>query len=178
MIITEASLKGAYIIDLKPIEDERGFFARTFCKKEFTDAGLNHDFVQCNSSRSVLPFTLRGMHYQTNGSEEVKLIRCVRGRIQDVIIDLRRDSDTYCKYVSIELSENNNKMLYVPVGFAHGFLSLEPYSEIAYMVSNYYSSKDERGVRWNDSAFQIKWDAVPQVISEKDKKHPDYIKQR
>ena len=176
MTFTETNLKGVFIIELKPIQDDRGFFARTFCKNEFSDAGLVSDFVQCNASRSMLQYTLRGMHFQVNGYEEVKVMRCVRGKIQDVIIDLRPDSVTYCKYISVELSEQNNKMLYVPVGFAHGFLTLEPYSEVAYMVSNFYSSKNERGVRWNDPAFNIQWQAVPQVISDKDANHLNYLK--
>ena len=176
MKFTETEIKGAYVIEMTPIQDERGFFARTFCKKEFENVGLESDFVQQNASRSRDKYTLRGMHFQTNGSEEVKVIRCVRGKIQDVIIDLRKDSPTYCKYVSVELSEENKKMLYVPKGFAHGFLTLEEDCEVAYLVSAYYDPANERGVRWNDPAFAIKWEANPVVLSDKDAKHLDYIK--
>jgi dTDP-4-dehydrorhamnose 3,5-epimerase len=176
MIFTETKLKGAHIIDMTPIQDERGFFARTFCEKEFAQHGLETNFVQGNASRSRDQFTLRGMHFQTNGSEEVKVIRCVRGRIQDVIIDLRKDSETYCQWIAVELSEDNKRMLYVPRGFAHGFLTLEEDCEVAYMVSAFYDPTNERGVRYNDPAFGIEWAAEPIVLSEKDGKHEDYIK--
>lgn len=176
MDFIETELKGAYIIELSPRKDERGFFVRNFCKNEFASKGLVTDFVQCNSSQSLMENTLRGMHFQINGSEEVKLVRCCRGRIQDVIIDLRPDSPTYTKYISVELSESNNKMLYIPKGFAHGFLTLEDKSEITYMVSNFYSSQNERGVRWDDPAFNIQWLAKPKIISEKDANHSFYIK--
>jgi dTDP-4-dehydrorhamnose 3,5-epimerase len=176
MIYTETKLKGAYTIDMAPIEDERGFFARTFCAKEFAAHDLEINFVQGNASRSNIKHTLRGMHFQTNGSEEVKVIRCVRGKIQDVIIDLRKDSTTYCHWVSVELSEYNKRMLYVPKGFAHGFLTLEEDCEVAYMVSAFYDPINERGVRWNDPTFGIKWDADPVVISEKDDRHLNFIK--
>ena len=176
MKFTETKLGGAFIVDLTPIQDERGFFARTFCENEFKAHGLVHNFVQCNTSRSLIQHTLRGMHYQVDGSEEVKLMRCIRGKIQDVIIDLRPQSPTYCQSISVELSEDNKRMLYVPVGFAHGFLTLVPDCEVAYMVSNFYSPANERGVRWNDSLFNIEWQAQPIVISDKDKVHPDYTK--
>ncbi len=176
MIFTETKIKGAFIIDLTPIQDERGFFARTFCEKEFANAGLETKFVQGNASRSRDQYTLRGMHFQTNGYEEVKVIRCVRGKIQDVIIDLRKDSPTYCQSISVELSEDNKRMLYVPKGFAHGFLTLVPDCEVAYMVSSEYSPQNERGVRWNDPAFQIQWEAEPIVLSPKDAVHADYVK--
>ncbi len=176
MNFIETKIAGAYIIELSPRMDDRGFFARTYCEKEFEKAGLVHHFAQGNMSRSVHAHTLRGMHYQINESAEVKVIRCVRGKIQDVIIDIRPDSATYCEYISIELSEENNRMLYVPKGFAHGFLSLTPNSEITYMVSNEYSPTNERGIRWNDPAFNIEWQATPQIISDKDNIHPDFIK--
>lgn len=176
MNFTETKLKGAFIIEMTPIQDERGFFARTFCEKEFKNAGLEHQFVQGNASRSRDKFTLRGMHYQTNGFEEVKVIRCVRGKIQDVIIDLRPDSETYCQWISVELSEENKRMLYVPRGFAHGFLTLEDDCEVAYMVSSEYSPQNERAVRWDDPLFSIQWEGRPVVLSEKDSKHPDFSK--
>ena len=176
MIFTETELKGAFIIDMTPIQDERGFFGRTFCDKEFEAAGLETNFAQANASRSRDQFTLRGMHYQTNGHEEIKVIRCVRGKIQDVIIDLRPDSPTYCQHIKVELSEDNKRMLYVPRGFAHGFLSLVPDCEVAYMVSAKYSPQNERAVRWDDPLFDVKWEAQPLVLSEKDARHPDYVK--
>lgn len=174
MKFTETKLKGAYVIDMTPIEDERGFFARTFCEKEFAEHGLETNFVQGNASRSKIKHTLRGMHFQINGSEEVKVIRCVRGRIQDVIIDLRKESPTYCQWIGVELSEDNKRMLYVPKGFAHGFLTLEEDCEVAYMVSSFYDPQNERAVRWNDAAFNIEWEAEPVVLSDKDGKHEDY----
>ena len=177
MNFVETKLKGAFIIEMTPIQDERGFFARTFCEKEFGDAGLETKFVQANASRSRDQFTLRGMHFQTNGHEEVKVIRCVRGKIQDVIIDIRPDSATYCQHISVELSEENKKMLYVPRGFAHGFLTLVNDCEVAYMVSAAYSPKNESAIRWNDPLFNIQWQGIPSVISEKDKIHPNFIKQ-
>lgn len=158
--------------------DQRGFFMRTFCRDEFNSNGLFSDFVQSNASHSNVQYTLRGMHYQVNGTEETKLVRCSRGKIQDVIIDLRPESDTFCHYISVELSEDNYTMLYVPIGFAHGFLTLEPVCDVLYMVSNFYSPENERGVRWNDSAFNIKWMAEPKFISEKDAHHKDFIKQQ
>jgi dTDP-4-dehydrorhamnose 3,5-epimerase len=174
MKFIETELLGAFIVQLNPIKDERGMFVRTFCKREFDAANLASDFVQCNASRSKLKGTLRGMHFQTGGSEEVKLVRCVRGSIQDVIVDLRPESKTYCKYTSVILSESNDQMLYVPTGFAHGFLTLEDECEITYMVSNFYSSVNERGIRWNDPFFNIKWDIEPGTISAKDAVHPDF----
>ncbi len=176
MKFNETNIKGAYIIDLEPFQDERGFFARTFCMKEFAKMGLETNFVQQNASGTKGKYVLRGMHYQINGSEEVKLVRCVRGRIQDVIIDLRKDSSTYCKYISVELSEENKRVLYVPRGFAHGFITLDDYCELTYMASAFYDSVNERGVRWNDPVFGIEWKAIPLLVSEKDSKHPDYIK--
>ena len=176
MIFTETELKGAFIIDMTPIQDERGFFGRTFCEKEFAEAGLETKYVQANASRSKDQYTLRGMHYQTNGHEEIKVIRCVRGKIQDVIIDLRPESPTYCEHIKVELSEDNKRMLYVPRGFAHGFLSLVPDCEVAYMVSAAYSPQNERAVRWNDPLFNIEWAATPVVLSDKDSKPENYVK--
>jgi len=176
MNFIETALPGAYIVKLNPLTDERGMFVRTFCKREFDAVNLVSEFVQCNASRSKLKGTLRGMHFQTDGSEEVKLIRCVRGTIQDVIVDLRPGSNSYCNYTSVILSEAGDEMLYVPAGFAHGFLTLENDCEITYMVSNFYSPTNERGVRWNDPAFKIKWNIEPSVISEKDARHADYQK--
>ena len=165
----------AYIIEIEPHHDERGFFARTFCAKEFKEHGLCDNLVQTNLSFSRNKFTLRGMHYQVEGAEEAKLIRCNNGSILDVIIDVRKDSPTYKNYLSVELTAANNKMLYVPEGFAHGFLALEDNTYVSYQVSNFYTPGKERGLRWNDPLFNINWPVeIPSVISEKDSNWPDY----
>ena len=171
----ETPLKGAFIIELEPRRDERGFFARTFCAKEFAEKGLRQNMVQSNLSRSVKRHTLRGMHYQKNGFEEAKLVRCIAGSILDVIIDLRPDSSSYCRYFAIELRNDSSKMLYVPEGFAHGFITLENNSDVFYQVSNFYSQSDEAGIRWNDPAIGIQWPVADPVISEKDRNFPDFI---
>lgn len=174
MIFEETRLKGAYIIKPEPRQDERGFFSRMFCKTEFSNAGLETEFVQSNLSLSKEIYTLRGMHFQVNGSEEVKLVRCAKGQVQDVIVDLRPSSPTFKQHTSIILTEGNLWQLYVPHGFAHGFITLEENSALSYMVSNYYSNVNERGVRWNDPAFEIEWMHEPSIISEKDEKHQDF----
>lgn len=176
MIFHETSLQGAFTIDLKKIEDDRGFFARTFCINEFQEHGLNTQFVQANMSLSLEKYTLRGMHYQTEGAEEAKLVRCTKGSVLDVIIDIRRDSETYCQYISVELTESNCRMLYVPEGFAHGFITLEDNIEVAYMVSNFYTPGKEKGIRWNDPLFRIDWPTNSPLLSPKDASHPNYLK--
>lgn len=175
MIFTETPLKGAYIVELEPRIDDRGFFSRTFCANEFKEHGLEYNMVQTNISLSKHKNTLRGMHFQTNGCEEVKLIRCTKGAILDTIVDLRPESDTYLKYFSIELTENNFKSLYVPKYFAHGFLTLRENSEVIYQVSAFYSQENERGIRWNDPALNINWPTEDPIVSEKDGKHPDLV---
>ena len=175
MIFRETKLAGAFIIDLEKREDERGFFARAWCEKEFAEHGLATRLVQCNLSYNARPGTLRGMHYQVAPHEETKLVRCFRGAIFDVIIDLRRDSKTYKQWVGVELSADNRRALYVPEGFAHGYQTLTPDAETFYQVSEFYAPEAERGVRWNDPAFGIKWPETPErVISEKDTAFPDY----
>jgi len=176
MIFTETKLAGAFILDLEKRGDHRGFFARTFCAKEFEEHGLRTSFVQANMSKSLEKHTLRGMHYQVDGAEEAKLIRCTKGRILDVIIDLRRDSPTYCEHIAVELTAENFKQLYVPEGFAHGFLTLEEDIEVTYLVSEFYTPGKEKGVRWNDPAFKIDWPVDSPILSEKDAEHPDYTK--
>ena len=168
MVFTETKLKGAFIIDLEPIQDERGFFARTWCKKEFDAHGLNSDLVQCNTSFNKKKGTLRGMHYQTAPYAEAKLVRCTMGAIYDVIIDLREGSKTFREWVGIELSARNRRMLYVPEGFAHGFQTLEDNSEVFYQMSEFYHSECTGGVRWDDPLFSIEWPFPNAVISEKD----------
>ncbi len=176
MIFKETSLVGAYEIELEKRGDERGFFARTFCINEFAAVGLETTFVQCNMSLSKDKHTLRGFHYQVDGAEEVKLIRCTKGSILDVIIDIRPDSPTYCQHFGIELTDKNHKMLYVPRGFAHSFITLEENTEVFYMVSNLYTPGKEKGIRWNDPLFNVQWPTNSPIVSEKDAQHPDYIK--
>jgi dTDP-4-dehydrorhamnose 3,5-epimerase len=176
MIFTETKLKGAFIIDLEKREDERGFFARTFCAEEFKKHGLNTYMPQSNMSLSKYKNTIRGMHYQIDGAEEAKLIRCTKGAILDVIIDIRKDSPTYCQYISVELTEKNYRMLYVPEGFAHGFCTLVDNVEVSYQVSQFYTPGKEKGIRWNDPTFGINWPTDNPILSEKDATHPDFLK--
>jgi dTDP-4-dehydrorhamnose 3,5-epimerase len=165
----------SFIIEIEPHRDERGFFARTFCAEEFRKHGLRDNMVQTNLSFSKEKFTLRGMHYQVNGAEEAKLVRCNSGAILDVIIDIRENSSTFGQYLSVELTPSNLRMLYVPEGFAHGFLTLESNSLVSYQVSNFYSPGKERGIRWDDPVFNINWPiSSPSVISLKDSQWEDY----
>ena len=171
MIFKQTKLKGAFIIELEQIEDERGFFARSWCKGEFEEYELNSNLVQCNISFNKKRGTLRGMHYQCAPYEETKLVRCVRGAVYDVIIDLRPESETYKQWISIELTAENRKMLYVPVGFAHGFQTLEDSTEVFYQMSEFYHSECSRGIRWDDNELAIKWPINEKFMSEKDKKY-------
>jgi dTDP-4-dehydrorhamnose 3,5-epimerase len=174
MIFTELELKGAFLVEVKKIEDERGFFGRAWCANEFKQHGLNPAFVQLNTSFSHKKGTIRGMHYQVDPYQEVKFIRCTRGRIYDVIIDLRPDSPTFMKWVGNELSADNYRMVYVPENFAHGFVTMEDHSEVYYPVSQFYTPGAERGLRWNDPAFKIKWPVEISVVSDKDQSHMDF----
>ena len=168
MIFKETKLKGNYLINLELKEDERGFFARYYCEKEFSLRGLNTKWVQVNNSASKEVGTLRGLHYQREPHAEVKLVRCVKGAIWDVVVDLRDRSETFGKWFGAVLSDENRTMMYVPKGFAHGFVSLEPNSEILYMVSSFYSSELEGTLIWNDKKIGIKWFIKPKVMSSKD----------
>ncbi len=173
MIFTETKLKGAFIIEPERIEDERGFFARTFCQKELEAHGLNPQLVQCNISSNNKRGTLRGMHYQVAPYEEAKLVSCIRGAIYDVIIDLRSNSPTHCQWFAVELSAENYKMLYVPEGFPHGFQTLEDNTEVFYQMSEFYHPECSRGVRWDDPTFGIKWPPERErLILLKDQDHP------
>jgi dTDP-4-dehydrorhamnose 3,5-epimerase len=169
MIFTESKIKGVFILEIKKFEDERGFFGRAWCKNEMEAHGLNPYVVQANTSFSRQKGTLRGMHFQKHPYEETKLIRCTKGAIYDVIIDIRPDSPTFKNWFGIELSQDNYKMLYVPEGFAHGFLTLTDNCEVFYLVSQFYNPSFEAGVRWDDPAFKINWPVKVEVISEKDK---------
>jgi len=175
MRFTETTVHGAYLIDAEPRTDERGFFARLWCRDEFAARGLSAEFVQCNDSFSARRGTLRGLHYQAAPHAEVKLVRCVRGRVFDVLVDLRRDSPTYTQWFGTELTAENRRMLYVPEGCAHGYLTLEDDSEVVYPVSQPYTPDAERGVRWNDPRFAIAWPPVDTLtLSPKDQQWPDY----
>lgn len=176
MKFTETKLKGAFIIELEPFKDLRGSFARTFCANEFGAHGLNTNMPQSNLSISHPKYTLRGMHFQMDGAEEAKLMRCQKGAILDTIIDIRKDSETYCQHVQVELTDKNNTMLYVPEGFAHGFMTLEEDCEVFYQVSQFYTPGKESGIRWNDPLFGISWPTDQPVLSDKDAIHSDYVK--
>jgi len=174
MIFQKVQLAGAYVIDLDRIEDDRGFFARAWCQREFEQQGLESRLVQCNLSQNHSAGTLRGMHYQVNPYKETKLVRCVKGRIFDVIIDLRADSPTYLQWFGVELSADNHRALYVPEGFAHGYQTLEANTEVFYQVSEFYSPGSEQGLRWDDRAIAIDWPLAPTIISEKDRNYADF----
>ncbi|NQU02537.1 MAG: dTDP-4-dehydrorhamnose 3,5-epimerase [Syntrophaceae bacterium] len=175
MIFKETKLKGAYIIEFEPLEDERGFFARSFCQKEFAEHGLNLRVAQCNISHNKKKDTLRGMHYQVAPYEEAKLVSCIRGAMYDVIVDLRADSTSYCQWFAVELTSENYKMLYIPMGFAHGFQTLEDDTVVFYQMSEFYHPECVRGVRWDDLAFGIEWPEVSKrIISDKDQSYKNF----
>ncbi|MFH1039283.1 MAG: dTDP-4-dehydrorhamnose 3,5-epimerase [PVC group bacterium] len=174
MKFEETSLPGAYVIRPDKQEDERGFFARTFCREEFKARGLNPVFVQCNISFNRNKGTLRGMHYQLPPHQETKLVSCVRGAVYDVIIDLRPSSPTYRRWLGIDLDEDNCVMLYIPVGFAHGFLTRRDRSGVSYLMGAIHHPGAAAGCRWNDPAFDIKWPLPVSVISGRDRAFPDF----
>ena len=174
MIFTATALKGAFSLEPERREDDRGFFARTWCQQEFAAHGLNPCLVQCNISFNKTKGTLRGMHYQAFPYEEEKLVRCTMGSIADVIIDLRPKSPTFKHYMSIVLTAENRRMLYVPKGFAHGFQTLEDNTEVFYQMSEFYAPAYARGIRWNDPAFGIQWPADERIILERDQTYPDF----
>lgn len=174
MIFTETLLKGAYLIDIKKLEDDRGFFGRSFCVNEFTEYGLETKIVQSNISYNKASGTLRGMHMQAEPFAETKLIRVTRGAIYDVIVDLREDSPTYTKWFGVELTEHRYQMLYIPKSFAHGFITLAKDTEVEYQISEFFAPETARAYHWNDPTFNIKWPILPVVISEKDKANPPF----
>ena len=174
MKFTETKLGGVFVVELEALEDERGFFARSWCAREFEAQGLQRHFVQSNISFNKKKGTLRGMHYQADPRQEVKLVRCTRGAIYDVVIDLRPDSPTFTKWISITLTEDNHMSAYIPEGFAHGFQSLEDCTEVFYQMSEFFAPECARGVRWNDPAFGIKWPPGERTISKKDQEYPDF----
>jgi dTDP-4-dehydrorhamnose 3,5-epimerase len=174
MKFTETPLKGAFLIELEKRGDDRGWFARFFCEREFQQRGLNHRIVQINNSFSKTRGTLRGMHYQLAPKAEDKIFRCIRGTIFDAVIDLRPDSPTFLKSFTVELTAENRTMLYIPQGFAHGFMTLSEDTEMFYLVTEFYSPEHERSIRYNDPRFNIHWPMEPAVISEKDRNLPDF----
>lgn len=175
MIFIATRLDGAFVIELEKHQDERGYFARTFCQREFAAQGLSTNLAQANTSLSRFKGTLRGMHYQTGPHAETKLVRCLRGAVFDVIIDLRPESESYCQWFGVELTADNGKMLYVPEGFAHGYQTLQDTTELFYLVSQFYTPQAEQGVRWNDVRFGISWPQDKEVLlSDKDRAWPDF----
>jgi dTDP-4-dehydrorhamnose 3,5-epimerase len=170
----ETKLPGVFEISIEPMADERGFFARSWCEKEFEAHGLNPALVQCNISVNKRKGTLRGVHYQVAPHSETKLVRCTRGAIFDVIVDLRSDSPTFKQWVGIVLTAEKRNMAYVPEGCAHGFLTLDDDTEVFYQMSQFYNTEAARGVRWNDPAFAIDWPAKVEVISERDGAYPNF----
>ena len=174
MIFNEAPLKGAYTIELDKKGDDRGFFARFFCVNEYDALGLDCNIVQVNNSLSAEKGTLRGMHYQIAPKAETKIVRCVRGSLYDVILDVRAGSPTFGKWFGAELSAENRRMMYVPKGVAHGFVTLEEGTEALYLVTEFYAPEYERGIRYNDPRFGIQWPIAPTVISEKDRTWQDF----
>lgn len=175
MTFLETNLPGAVVIEPEKLEDKRGFFTRSWCQREFEAHGLNPTVVQCNISFNRKKGTLRGMHYQAAPYEEAKLVRCTMGSIYDVIIDLRAKSPTFKQHFATVLTAHNRKMLYVPEGFAHGFLTLEDNTEVFYQISAFYVSECARGIRWNDPHFGLSWPAAITVVSERDQHYPDFL---
>lgn len=172
MKFVQTPLNGAYVVELEPFRDERGYFARTFCKNEFLSIGHQKEFVQFNHSMTRFKGTLRGMHYQVPPSAEIKLIRCIAGSVFDVIIDIRKDSPTFLKHFGLIMSEENQKMIYVPEGFAHGFQTVEDNVQMLYHHTAFYDPSNERGLRYNDPALHINWPELPLHITEKDRNYP------
>lgn len=174
MKFKELPLKDSYIITLTEKKDDRGFFARFYCKKEFGELNLDTNVVQINNSLSKHKRTLRGIHYQLSPKAETKIVRCIKGALWDVIVDLRKDSPTFGKWHGETLTADNRKMMYVPKGFGHAFISLEDNTELIYPVTEFYEPEYERTIRWNDPKFGIKWPIKPLIISDKDNNAPDF----
>ncbi|HET6328429.1 MAG TPA: dTDP-4-dehydrorhamnose 3,5-epimerase [Planctomycetaceae bacterium] len=174
MKFTETWLAGAYLIDIEPREDERGFFARTFCRREFEDHGLEPNLLQCSVSFNRCQGTIRGIHFQRSPYQETKIVRCTAGAIFDVIVDLRADSPTFLKYLAVELTAENRRALYVPKDFAHGFQTLAEETEVAYQMSEFYAPNSAAGLRWNDPLLAIEWPLPVSVISQQDAASADF----
>ncbi len=166
------SLAEAYVIELEPKLDDRGFFARQFCDQQLKSIGFHDSIVQINQSYNHNAGTLRGLHFQLEPNAEVKMVQCVRGRLWDVIVDLRHDSPSYRQWVGTELSPDLHRILYVPKGFAHGYITLEPNTDIIYFVTSHYAPQSERGLLWSDATIGIEWPIEPASISAKDESNP------
>jgi dTDP-4-dehydrorhamnose 3,5-epimerase len=174
VIFIPTPLAGAYVIEPEPRDDARGLFARTWCERELATQGLETRIAQCSTSFNKRKGTLRGMHYQIRPFAETKIVRCTRGALYDVIIDLRPDSPTFTRHFAAVLSADDRKMMYVPVGCAHGFQTLEDATEVLYQISEFYSADHARGVRWNDPAFAIRWPDDERTIVDRDRSYPDF----
>ncbi len=174
MEFIKTTLDGAYLILPEPKSDSRGWFARFFCKEAFSTIGHNKEWVQMNHSFTSVKGTVRGMHFQRHPHSEIKLVRCIAGKIVDVIIDLRPESPTYKQHAAFELSAQNKHMIYIPEGFAHGFQTMEDNTELIYLHSNYYNPEFESGIRYNDQSFSINWPLEMTNISDRDLNFPDY----
>ena len=172
MIFAPTPLAGAFVVELERREDERGFFARSFCQDEFAKHGLNPRIAQCNVSFNARRGTLRGMHYQAKPHEEAKVVRCTQGAVFDVMVDLRPDSATFKRWHGVELSASNRRALYIPEGLAHGFQTLTDDAELLYLMSEFYHPECARGVRWDDPAFRIEWPVANPHMSERDRTYP------
>ncbi len=172
MRFTEIALQGAFIIEPDLIEDDRGFFARIFCRREFEGQALNTDFVQQNISFNRSKGTIRGMHYRVRPHAEAKIVRCTRGAAYDVIVDLRAKSPTFMKWAAIDLTAENHRSIYIPDGFSHGFMTLTDETELTYLHSSFYEASAERGIRFDDPSLAIAWPARPRVISDRDSNFP------
>ena len=172
MIFSETELQGLYVIEPERLEDERGFFARVWCEQEFKENGINTQFVQSNVSFNKYRGTLRGMHYQTAPYEEAKLVRCTAGSLYDVAIDIRLESKTFMQWISVELTANNRRLVYIPEGFANGFLTMEDNTEVFYLMSQFYAPAYARGFRWDDPVFGIEWPMEVRSISDRDRSLP------
>jgi dTDP-4-dehydrorhamnose 3,5-epimerase len=176
MRFSQTLIPGAFLVDVELHADDRGSFVRTWCAREFATHGLAPCLAQCSVSINTRPGTLRGMHYQIAPHEEAKVVQCVRGAIYDVAIDLRRDSAAFKRWVAVELTAGNRRMLYVPAGVAHGFQTLEPDTEVLYLISEFYAPESARGVRWDDPAFGVRWPAIDRRhMSDRDRMYPDFV---
>jgi dTDP-4-dehydrorhamnose 3,5-epimerase len=174
VIFQKTKISGVFEIRIQPNRDDRGFFARTWCQKEFQDQGLEHKIVQCSISYNAQQGTLRGMHYQAPPFEEAKVVRCTQGAVYDVVLDLRPQSATFRDWIAVVLTSEIRNMIYVPGGCAHGFLTLKDDTEVLYQMSEFYNPDSARGVRWDDPAFGIAWPENVRVISERDQKYADF----
>jgi dTDP-4-dehydrorhamnose 3,5-epimerase len=174
MTFQETKLPGVFEIHIEPHCDERGFFARAWCQQEFENHGLNPKLVQCSVSFNTYKGTLRGLHYQAAPYAETKIVRCTRGAIYDVVVDLRPQSPTFKNWIGVVLTEASREMLYIPEGCAHGFLTREDETEVFYQISEFYNAESSRGVRWDDPAFQINWPGEVKVISDRDRTYPNF----